>query len=87
MEIFYKTGKFVTKLIEPVEVDRITDKFIWVSGSQVSKSSEFAQYHETWEDAHAFLMVKARQKLDGARRQLELAQGHYDNVKGMKRPL
>lgn len=52
----------------------------------VRKQAAYASYFKTWEEAHSSLMRKAEDRLHSARRQLELAQGVYGKVKGMKPP-
>ncbi len=39
-----------------------------------------------WEEARAFALEKAEEKVQAARRSLELANAYLGNVKGMKKP-
>lgn len=87
MVIKYLTGWFTKGgPIQEVEVEKETDKSIWIDGNRESKNSDHAQYHDTWDDAKAFLLKKAEKKLNKARRFLELAQGEYGIIKGLKKP-
>lgn len=78
--------------IDVVEVLRETNASVFFLGShgrtecREAKMSDWKQYHDTWADAHAYLMAKAQSCVDRARRALELANGHLGNVKGMKPP-
>lgn len=91
----YKT-KWSKNSIERVEVLRETEAFVYVSTDGWTKSGkgerrqaklgEFAQYHNTWADAHAYLMADAENSVTHARSRLEQAKGHLGNIKGMKPP-
>jgi hypothetical protein len=92
----YYTGSYGKPIVE-VECSRETAKSVWVlekswtmrggySGSPVERRREKApDFHDTWEAAHAYLMEKAAAKLEWARRELERAQGHFGNIKGMRK--
>jgi len=91
----FKTN-YSAKTIVQVEVLRETTACVYLApvGRQIkdkgerreAKISDFAQYHDTWSDAHTYLMRRAESNVKEARRQLELANGHLGNVKGMKPP-
>jgi hypothetical protein len=91
----FKTG-FTREPIERVEVLRETKASVYVptNGFQPkgekerreAKMTEYAQYHDTWEAAHEFLMVRAQAEVAKARRSLELANSKLGNIKGMKPP-
>ncbi len=84
--------------IAKVECSKVTEKSVWLLTNLCSMQHNLAKpireartaphhsYHETWEDAHAYLMARAEKKLENARFQLQAAQGHYGNIKGMKKP-
>jgi len=82
--------------IEEVMVIRETAAFVYVPNEYATgekkperreaKSGEFAQYHDTWAAAHAYLIDRAQEKVRAARRQLELANAVLGNVKGLKPP-
>lgn len=87
---------YSAKTIVRVEVLRETAACVFLEpfGYQIkgkserreAKLGEFAQYHDTWGDAHAYLMRKAERDVTQARRGLDLANGHLGNIKGMKPP-
>jgi len=73
--------------ILPVEVERETDSSVWVRGRRQAKRVSGGDcYFDTWEDAHAALMVARQQDVEKARRALEQANSRLGNVKGMKPP-
>ena len=89
----FKTSKYGTE-IEPVEVVRETDAFVifppYRPGGKerrTAKCTDYERYHDTWEDARAFLLSRAEQDVQSARRRLEVANGTLGNVKGMKKPV
>lgn len=84
MKIMYRTGSWGLESIVKVEIEKETEKCVWVNGRRSAKRSEFEQYHNTWKEAHAYLMVIAEGKLNSARLALERAQGNYGNIKGLK---
>jgi hypothetical protein len=51
-----------------------------------NKLSQTHAYHDTWEEAHAFLLQREEDAVKAARRQLELTNSRYENIKGMKKP-
>lgn len=77
--------------ITEVDVIRETEKCIFVAGwrdsgeRRIDKSSSYECYLDTWESAHEFLLMLAQSRLDEARRNLQIAQASYVNVKGMER--
>lgn len=53
---------------------------------RVARMKSQCAYFPTWKEAHQHLMQEVEAKLTAARRNLELAQARYGNVKGMKPP-
>jgi hypothetical protein len=102
MLIKWKTSIYHQARIERVECTRETDKAVWVleypwvfPGEQQTKppverrrmkSSDSENFHDTWEDAHAYLTRQSERQLDVLRAQLAKAQGTLGNIKGMKNP-
>jgi uncharacterized protein involved in exopolysaccharide biosynthesis len=76
--------------IEALEVSRETKtQVVRVIGSHATerreaKRSEYYSWHDTWEDAHAFLIERAEAEVQALRGQLEQAKGRLGNIKGMK---
>jgi hypothetical protein len=88
----FKTD-YSAKTIEPVDVTRETSACVYLPSSfrsagerREAKVSDYAQYHNSWGDAHAYLLQKAAEKVAEARRSLELANAKLGNIKGMKPP-
>lgn len=87
----YKTLSYSRK-IEPVEVTRETEQSVFLvhcsgdSERREAKISDYAQYHDSWADAHAYLLKRAEGKVLGCRAALESANGELGNIKDMKQP-
>lgn len=90
--------KYRTKFgkIETHDVLRETDKMVVLAPNssanslareaKEAKRSEWLNWHDTWDDAHAFLMREAEKDVESLRMQLERAKGHLGNIKGMRAP-
>lgn len=75
---FYKATKSsVTPSIVEIEVERETDKCVWINGRKCNKSSDYECYEKTWEDARATLVVYFNDKLQAAKRSVEYAEKIY----------
>ena len=76
--------------IEAIEVVRETKKQVvlpansWGKETSENKVSNWTNWHETWEEAHAFLVSKAEREVESLRLQLEQAKGRLGQIKGMK---
>jgi hypothetical protein len=73
--------------IEIVTVDRETENSIWSAGQRSAKRSSYANYWDSWTEAHHFLLEKAEQEVNYARMKLERVKGTFGNIKGMKEPV
>jgi hypothetical protein len=93
--IKFKTSAINSK-IERVECLRETGQSVFLVSSgfmarksgerRAAKHSEWEQYHDTWEAAHAYLLRQAQDEVDACRRRLEGANGRLGQIKGMKKP-
>jgi len=78
--------------IETVEVLRETISSVYVqTGSKKgerreAKRSSFYNYFDTWQEAHAFLVLRAEIAVDGARSRLENEERRLGQIRGMKEP-
>jgi hypothetical protein len=86
-------GGHPTAKIEEVDILRETEHCIFLRSDirryptgerKELKKSEWHEYYDTWEDAHAALTAKAERRVANARRELEIANGFAGNVKGMR---
>ena len=78
--------------IKACECVKETAAFVWLKGlyfgddESITKQKKARKVFDAWEEAHAELTRRADAHLNGARRQLEQAQGLAGNVRGMKPP-
>jgi hypothetical protein len=86
MSIKYRTRGLSFPGIDAIEVERETEHCVWINGRKSNKVGSWENYHDTWEQAHAFLLAEAQAALDIARNRLQQAQDTYGNVKGMNPP-
>lgn len=69
--------------ITPRLVEKHTESNVWISGQRRGRIS-WRSYFPTWTEAHGFLLDSAEQDLNAARRALQIQQGRYGNIKGMR---
>jgi hypothetical protein len=93
----FKTGGFSGGLIEAVQVEKETAQSVWINSwtfkgagtgpaRKHAKRSQYDNYFDTWQEAYQFLLERAISRVLSARRELDLANSHLGNVKGMKAP-
>ncbi len=87
--IKYKAVTWNSIPISQVEIERETDKTVWYKSSsgrliQDRKIIDSIGYFDTWEEAKEFLLREADIKVQRARRDLEIYNAQYGNVKGLK---
>lgn len=82
--IKYRTGSWGREPIEAVEVERETDKCVWVGGSRLNKISSYYMFHDSWAEAKNHLLNRAERNLESARRSLQRCQDELGNIKGLK---
>lgn len=80
--------------IEEVEVLRETAQCVFFPASKTKRNpkgerkelkiTEWVEYYDTWDAAHAVLTVRAERRVANARETLELANEFADNVKSMR---
>ncbi len=87
MKVKYVTEHDWGVSIKQTEIDKETEKSVWIDGRRNAKRSDWYNYFDTWGEARDFLMGKAEEKLRTARLMLQNAQGYMGNVKGLKEPV
>lgn len=89
----YKTTRWYIE-IEEIEVIRETDNFIIFADEnrynrkkeqRAAKRSEFHLYHETWEAAHAYLLERAKNRIDQSQSELNKFIGELKIIESMKK--
>ncbi len=86
--------------IRRIECVRETDQYIWYvtdlynsnrgqplkKPCREKKTADRQQYHNTWEEAHAYLLKSARDSIERATSRLRTAEAYYEQVWSMKKP-
>jgi hypothetical protein len=83
----YKT---VFGRIEEVTVTRETEKSVFIldrrgKECRAAKKTSWENYLDTWDQAHAHLLVKAAEEVEHARTRLERKKVSFVRIKGMKK--
>lgn len=71
--------------IEEIEVEKESEKSVWIEGNRNAKMSDYANYYSSWDEAKNALYSCQKTYVDGVRSSLERAKGVLGNIKGMKR--
>lgn len=77
--------------IDPRPVLRTTDKFVFFvsdrgAARREARTTFYTSWHESWEEAHAFIVDRAEKKIASLRLQLKSEEGRLGNLRGMKPP-
>jgi hypothetical protein len=71
--------------IKEVEIEKETDKSIWINGHRSAKISEWANYYDSWDEAKCALFECQQRYVDHLRLRLELTRQELENIKEMKK--
>jgi len=71
--IKYKTGGY-HKEIEAVEIEKESEKSVWINGRTQLKHTSYHNYFDTWQQGKDFLVKEAQQKVDLCAKRLEYSQ-------------
>jgi len=70
--------------IEEVEVERETDKSVWIDGRRNMKESDWANYYDTWEEAHSNLLNQQRSHVASVEGRFKYAFKVLTDIEAMK---
>ena len=76
--------------IEALEVERETAHQVFlpanngIRAGRENKVSDWRNWHDSWEVAHAFLVANAERDVESLRMRLEQAKGKLGQIRGMK---
>lgn len=87
MMIKYQVGGFFKKNpIEPVEVEKETEKSIWINGCIRRKTSGYEKYFDTWQEAHDYLKNQAESKISRLSAELEKQRNKLETLLKLENP-
>ena len=69
--IKYKTGGWQVKIKE-VEVDKETEKCVWIRGRRNSKLSSYESYFDSFSDAKVFLINRKERRISKLQSSLDI---------------
>lgn len=76
------TGMYRPTIVKH-EVERETDKFVWINGRRTAKKSQSAlgsQFFDTWKQAHNFLIDEVGEVYERAKDKYEAATAELNKV-------
>jgi hypothetical protein len=89
METWYRVDKWTTKrsnFINPVEVEKSTDKTVWIRNERRTKldrhaiSSDYDSYFRTFAEAKEFALKRQSDKIESATNELIRRQADYAKI-------
>lgn len=90
METWYKTrfSRFSLRTeVEPVELDRVNDKSVWINGRRLARVSDYEQYHRTELDALTFLRERIARRVAWLNQDLQEARSALGQVESALKKL
>jgi hypothetical protein len=88
MKTKYRTNRSnYPDYIHPVQVAKETEKSVWPVGgrnAREAKISDYVQYHDTWEEAHKWLVKRANKRVNSAIIRLAGEEGERDKILGLE---
>ena len=79
----YRTGSY-GEPIEVVEVDRETEKSVWIKGHRNEKITNYHSYFDSWSEAHDYLVKKFRNEMSRSKAKYDGAKNRYQEVLSLK---
>lgn len=70
--------------IEPVEVEKVNDKTVWINGRRNARTSNYDNYFDTFEEAKSFLLTEAKSEINKYKTGLEAAEKEYERIQAIK---
>jgi len=70
-------------VIEQVEVDRVTEKCVWIAGRKHSLVADWESFHLTYAAAKGHAVMRAQEKCDLAQRRLTEAQENLQEANAL----
>lgn len=71
---------FSTPTIKEVEIERETDKSVWIDGHRYSKLTCDIQYFDTIDDARDWIVACADERVEDAKKNVEEAISHLERM-------
>lgn len=79
--------KYLTKTyyehIQIVEVERESEQSVWIKGTRNAKVTEYARYHDTFEEAKRHLIERHEKAIEYARDKIHRAESALGSIRKM----
>lgn len=88
--IWYKYDSFCFRdkeFIKAVEVEKFTDKTVWIRSRRYSRSSQFDNYFPTFEEAKEFVVEKFKRRLQSSKDNLYRCEADLQKIKNQEVPM
>ena len=82
--IKYRTTTSWEKTIDRVEIERETDKCVFIDGRRCGKMTDYESYFDTWDQAYLSLISKAEKVVAGAASRLRHAREELEKIKALE---
>jgi len=79
----YRTGSY-GRAIEEVEVERETEKSVWMKGQRSEKMTNYSCYFNTWQEAHDHILKKSLNEMSIAKSRYDSAKKRYQDTLSLK---
>lgn len=80
-----RTWFYKLPAIEEVEIDRETDKSVWINGRRRDKETGDCIYADTWEEAKSFMLKHIRREYESAAHRLTIAEEKLNVVANLRK--
>ncbi len=88
--IWYKYDSFCFRdeeFIKVVEVEKFTDKTVWIKGRRNSRSSQYDRYFPSFEEAKKFVIERFERRLQSAKDELYRCEARLQKIKNQEVPM
>jgi len=80
----YKVYDFGVEIVA-VDVERETDKIVWIAGRRHLKLSGWASFFDTWDEAKKMKIEWQLEKIKELKRKLNNAENELEDIKNIKK--
>jgi len=84
MGIKYQTCNRLPECITVLKIQNETETFLWVDERLYRKQSEVMQFHDTWEEAHKYLIQNAERSVIDLENSLDAAIAKLERINNLK---
>lgn len=79
----YRTDTWKPEIVT-IEAERETHSSLWIRGRRRNKSSSYDKFHDSWEEAKAYLLNKAELTVKNCESELDSAKDKISKIKKLE---